>query len=237
MRRLLLSSFLFLAACGDKADTTQTSHSAFSPNAVNSTVTQEIKVQLSKEAEEKLLQSLVDKGVPVENRAKELEELKRKYTDLLQRLGEYDKTDELAQQALIELNKGNLEQAEVLLQQAYDMDVRLSKQRIAKRAFDLAEVAELRFEHGKALTKYQEVTQLQPDNADAWRRIAEINTVLGHNEQALNAWRTMQQAAQTQQQTHKLAIALVGEADILKAQGESQIAAESYLKAYEIFKK
>ena len=159
MRHLVFVSVLLLAACGDKQEANQKSTGDFSPNAVaggNVSITQDVKVQLSKEAEERLLQGLIAKGVPEADRAAELEELKRKYADLEQRLGEYAKTDELAQQARKELDLGNLDQAETLLQQAYDKDYQLSRQRLAQRAFDLAEVAELRLDHDKALARYRE---------------------------------------------------------------------------------
>ena len=241
MRRFLFASVLLLAACGDThAAVTQSSTGDLSPNVVaggNATVNQDVKVQLSKEAEDKLLQSLIDKGVPVADRAAELEALKRKYEDLQQRLGGYAKTDELAQQARKELDAGNLEQAETLLQQAYDKDLQLSKQRLAERAFDLAEVAELRLDHDKALARYREVTQHQPDNLQAWRHVAEISQKLGNTTQALEAWRGMQQAAQTQHQERELAIALSGEADIIMASGDTSAAKEKYLQAHESMKR
>ena len=241
MRRFLFASVLLLAACGDThAAVTQSSAGDLSPNVVaggNATVNQDVKVQLSKEAEDKLLQSLIDKGVPVADRAAELEALKRKYEDLQQRLGGYAKTDELAQQARKELDAGNLEQAETLLQQAYDKDLQLSKQRLAERAFDLAEVAELRLDHDKALARYREVTQHQPDNLQAWRHVAEISQKLGNTTQALEAWRGMQQAAQTQHQERELAIALSGEADIIMASGDTSAAKEKYLQAHESMKR
>ena len=240
MRRFLFASVLLLAACGDThAAVTQSSTGDFSPNVVaggNATVNQDVKVQLSKEAEDKLLQSLIDKGVPVADRAAELEALKRKYEDLQQRLGEYAKTDELAQQARKELDAGNLEQAETLMQQAYDQDLQLSKQRLAERAFDLAEVAELRLDHDKALARYREVTQHQPDNVQAWRQVAEIAQKLGNTAQALDAWRGMQQAAQTQHQERELAAAIMGEADILKANGDGKAAQKKYFQAHKALK-
>lgn len=162
----------------------------------------------------------------------ELEALKRKYADLEQRFGVYAKTDELAQQARKELDTGNLEQAETLLQQAYDQDLKLSQQRLAQRAFDLAEVAELRLDHTKALTRYREVTQLDPNHISAWWNLAEISQNLGDTTAALAAWRGMQQAAQHQQQQRELAVALSGEADILTANGDGKAAQEKYLQAH-----
>ena len=85
------------------------------------------------------------------------------------------------------MDAGNLEQAETLLQQAYDQDLQLSKQRLAKRAFDLAEVAELRLDHDKALARYREVTQHQPDNLQAWTAIAEIAEKTGNANLTLEA--------------------------------------------------
>lgn len=238
MRRLLFASVLLLAACGDKQEVSQNSGGDFSPNQVaGRDAIQNVKVQLSKEAEERLLQGLIAKGVPESDRAAELEELKRKYADLEQRLGEYAKTDELAQQARQELDAGNLDQAETLLQQAYDKDYQLSRQRLAQRAFDLAEVAELRLDHDKALARYREVTQLQPDNATAWWRVAKIAQKRGNTTQALDAWRGMQQAAKTQQQERELAAAIIGEADILKANGDGKTAQEKLLQAHESLKK
>ena len=87
MRRLLLVSFLLLAGCGDKQEVSQSSGGDLSPNVVNGDVNQNVSVKLSPEAEAKLVQSLIDKGVPVADRAAELEALKLKYEDLQQRLG------------------------------------------------------------------------------------------------------------------------------------------------------
>uniref|UniRef100_UPI00257A1298 tetratricopeptide repeat protein n=1 Tax=Thiothrix sp. TaxID=1032 RepID=UPI00257A1298 len=230
---------------GKKADAVATSFVAgdhanitnFQNSSNNAIYHGDVRVQLSKEAEERLLQNLIAKGVPESDRAAELEELKRKYADLEQRLGEYAKTDELAQQARRELDLGNLDQAEALLQQAYDKDYQFSRQRLAQRAFDLAEVAELRLDHDKALARYREVTQLQPDHVTAWWELAKIAKKLGNSTQALDAWRGMQQAAKTQRQDRECAIATVGEADILKVNGDGKTAQEKFLQAHEILKK
>ena len=238
MRRFVLASVLLLVACGDKQDINQSGNGDFSPNQIaGRDAVQNVNVQLSKEAEAALVQSLIAKGVPIADRAAELEELKRKYADLQQRLGEYAKTDELAQQARQALTAGQLDEAETLLQQAYDRDEQLSTQRLAQRAFDLAEVAELKLDHDKALLYYQKVTQYQPDNVTAWWRVAKIFQALGNSAQALHAWRGMQQAAQTQQQERELAAAIMGEADILKANGDSKVAQEKFLQAHEALKK
>lgn len=234
MRHLLVVGILLLSGCSDGTpEISQHSSGDFAPNQVaGRDAIQNVQVQLSAAAEERLVQSLIDKGVPVAERAAELEELKRKYADLEQRLGEYAKTDELAQQARQALEQGNLDQAEALLQQAYDKDSELSRQRLAQRAFDLAEVAELKLEHDKALARYREVTQLQPDHISAWWEIAKITRKLGSTRQALEAWRGMQQAAQTQQQERELAAAILGEADILKANGDGKAAQEKYAAAH-----
>lgn len=235
MRHLVLASALLLVACGDSQNAQQSSSGDNSPNLVagrDATVNQN--VQLSKEAEARLVQGLIEKGVPASELTQELEELKRKYADLEQRLGGYAKTDELAQQARKALDIGDLDQAATLLQQAYDKDWELSRQRLAQRAFDLAEVAELRFEHEKALARYQEVTQLQVDHITAWWNLAELAKKLGKNKQALDAWQGMQKAAQMQQQERELAAALLGKADSLKILGENKTAQDNYLQAHKL---
>ena len=245
MRHLVFVSVLLLAACGDKQEVSQSSGGDYSPNVVaggnvsvqQNTTIQNATINMPPEMLEKLEQALKAQGVPADQLNAQLEELKRKYADLEQRLGEYAKTDELAQQARHELELGNLDQAETLLQQAYDKDFQLTRERLAQRAFDLAEVAELRLDHDKALARYREVTQLQPDNVSAWWELAKIAQKLGNTTQALDAWRGMQQAAKTQQQERELAVAIVGEADILKANGDSKTAQEKFLQAHESLKK
>ena len=255
MRRLLFASVLLLAACGDKQEISQSSGGDYSPNVVgdHAQVIQYVtnfygadaqavkrlqdELKLTKKQAEILLKQLAEKNTALNSRTSEFEALARKYADLEQRLGEYAKTDELAQQARHELDVGNLDRAETLLQQAYDKDYQLSRQRLAQRAFDLAEVAELKLDHDKALARYREVTQLQPDNVTAWWNLAKITQKLGNTTQALDAWRGMQQAAKTQQQERELAAAIMGEADILKANGDSKIAQEKYLQAHETLKK
>jgi tetratricopeptide (TPR) repeat protein len=242
MRRLVFVSVLLLAACGDKQEVSQSSGGDFSPNqvagrdAIQNVNVQNATINMPPEMLEKLAQALKTQGVPADQLNAQLEELKRKYADLEQRLGEYAKTDELAQQARRELDLGNLDQAETLLQQAYDKDFQLTRERLAQRAFDLAEVAELRLDHDKALTRYREVTQLQPDNLQAWRSVYQIANKVGNIGLALEASQGLQQNLKPDDENW-LSIALTDEGSALEKLGDSIKAMEKYLAALELDKK
>lgn len=252
MRRLVLISVLLLSGCGDKQQVDQVSQGNNSPNVVGDHAqiqyvqnfyganAEEVKrlqdeLKLTKEQAEALLKQLTDKDIALESRTGEFENLARKYADLEQRLGEYAKTDELAQQARKALEIGDLEKAETLLQEAYDKDLEVSRQRLAQRAFDLAEVAELRFEHDKALAKYQEVTELQPDNLQAWKSLFEIASKVGSNKLALEAARGLQRNLQPADEDW-LSIALTDEGIVLEKLGDRRTAMEKYLAALTIDK-
>ncbi|OQX10040.1 MAG: hypothetical protein BWK73_21310 [Thiothrix lacustris] len=244
MRRLVFVSVLLLAACGDKQEVSQSSGGDYSPNVVaggnvsvqQNTTIQNATINMPPEMLEKLAQALKAQGVPADQLNAQLEELKRKYADLEQRLGEYAKTDELAQQARRELDLSNLDQAETLLQQAYDKDFQLTRERLAQRAFDLAEVAELRLDHDKALTRYREVTQLQPDNLQAWRSVYQIANKVGNIGLALEASQGLQQNLKPDDENW-LSIALTDEGSALEKLGDNIKAMEKYLAALELDKK
>ncbi|MBU1725005.1 MAG: tetratricopeptide repeat protein, partial [Gammaproteobacteria bacterium] len=243
MRWLMLVGLVLLAGCGDKQEVGQSSAGNQSPNIVaggdvslEQTHIENATINLPPELAEKMLQALKAQGVPDDQLATELEELKRKYADLEQRLGEYAKTDELAQQARKELEAGNLEQAETLLQQAYDKDIELSHQRQAQYAFDLAEVAELRLDHDKALARYREVTQLQPENLPAWRNVYTIASKIGNTGLALEASRGLQQHLDPENQDW-LSIALKDEGIALVKLGDRKGAMVKYMAALELDQK
>ena len=240
MRRLVFASVLLLAACGDKQEVSQNSGGAFSPNqvagrdAIQNVNVQNATINMSPEMLEKLAQVLKAQGVPADQLNAQLEEFKRKYADLEQRLGEYAKTDELAQQARKELDLGNLDQAETLLQQAYDKDYQLSRQRLAKRAFDLAEVAELRLDHDKALARYREVTQLQPDNLQAWKALAEIAEKTGDTALLLEAAQKRAEYADITINPYDHVWGTIKVGDGFAALGENIKALEQYQKAHKL---
>ncbi|MDD5392588.1 MAG: hypothetical protein PHE17_06175 [Thiothrix sp.] len=243
MRRLLFASVLLLAACGDKQEVSQSSKGDYSPNvvaggnvSVQQTNIQNATINMPPELVEKLAQALKAQGTPADQLNAQLEELKRKYADLQQKLGEYAKTDELAQQARKELDTGNLEQAETLLQQAYDKDLQFSKQHLAQRALDLAEVAELRLDHDKALARYREVTQLQPDNLIAWKNVYDIAQKVGNNNLALEAAQGLQKNLRPEDEDW-LYMALADEGTALEKLGDTAKAMEKYLVVLEFDKK
>jgi tetratricopeptide (TPR) repeat protein len=189
------------------------------------------KLQLDKQQADALLKNLADKNVDLASRTEAFSQLAQTYVALQARLGSYAATDELAQQARKALQAGHLDVAETLLERVYARDQKLADQQLAQRAFVLAEISELKLDYPKAMVRYQEVTQRQPDNFTAWQNLALLAQKQGNTSQALQAWQQLQQNVSQTLEPAVYITGLLGEGDILFLQERNAEALKVYQSA------
>ena len=185
---------------------------------------------------ETLLSTIDAQQIPNNERTKAFKQLAEKYQQLQQRLSQYETHPETQEKVKRALENGELDKAEKLLEQANETDKQFIKQRqkvIAERTFNLAEISELKFDYETALQRYQEVTQLNPENLSAWQQLAELSEKIGESQDALRAWQQLQHNAK--EQARWKMIGQLGEANILAKHGKRESAMDKYQQAHQWF--
>ncbi len=117
----------------------------------------------------RLLKTLDEKDVAVEDRDVKFQELAQKYKELEKRLAQRSAGNEYVAQAKQKLEDGDLEDAEKFLLQSLEKnlkEVSENKEAAAADAFELGSVKELQLYHAGAEQFYKQAVQLEPDNTD-----------------------------------------------------------------------
>ena len=124
-------------------------------------------LNLKDTAIERLLKTLDEKDVALEDRKSKFEELAKQYKELEERLTQRSAEDELIAQAKQKLDKGDLEGAEKALLQSFERNLAAiseKKKAAAANAFALGLVKELKLDYAGAEKFYEQAVQLEPDN-------------------------------------------------------------------------
>jgi len=137
----------------------------------------------------RLLQTLDENEVALEDRESRLRELAQKYKEIETRLAKRDETDILAAKAKERLDEGDLEGAEDFLRQSLQENLKAITERkkaAADDAFDLANIKELQLDYHGALSFYEQAVELAPTESDCLNRLGLLLCTLGDYDQAID---------------------------------------------------
>jgi len=137
----------------------------------------------------RLLQTLDENEVALEDRESKLRELAQKYKEIETRLTRRDETDLLAEKAKERLDEGDLEGAETFLLQSLQQNLKATierKKAAAGDAFELANIKELQLDYPGALLFYEQAVDLAPTESDCLNRLGLLLYTLGDYDQAID---------------------------------------------------
>ena len=176
---------------------------------------------------EQLLHNAKEKEAEISKRTQAFEKEVKIYQSLINSLSE----NELDQKAKKQLELGNLDKAEKLLEEANQKD----ENKIARRNKELAQLNELTLNYPKAILYYEKALKQKPSDLSAWKSLATLYQRLGNTQKTLKAWQQLQQHAKSQDASRWYNVALSGEADSLAKQGERALALDKYKQIHQYF--
>ncbi len=136
----------------------------------------------------RLLHTLDEKAVALEDRESKLRDMAQQYTEIEARLAKRDETDSLAKRAKEKLDEGDLEGAEALLNQSLEQNLKQITERkkaAAADAFELAKIRELHLDYRGALPFYEQAVELAPDDSLYLNDLGVLLHTLGETDQAI----------------------------------------------------
>jgi len=136
----------------------------------------------------RLLRTLDEKEVALEDRESQLRILAEEYTEIEARLANRDETDTFAKKAKERLDEGDLEGAEKLLHQSLEQNLQAFKARkkaAAADAFELAKLSELKLDYQGALLYYEQAVELAPENRIYLNELGLLLQTMGEYDKAI----------------------------------------------------
>jgi tetratricopeptide (TPR) repeat protein len=160
-------------------------------NGVSQAVVNDLQRSLNLKDKElaRLLKTMDEKDVALEDRETKLQELAKKYKELEGRLAQRSAEDEFVAQAKQKLQEGDLEGAEKFLLQSLDNNLKAifeNKKAAAADAFELGSVKELQLDYTGAEKFYEQAIQLEPDNTEYLNSFGLILYKLGQFKEAID---------------------------------------------------
>ncbi len=137
----------------------------------------------------RLLQTLDENEVALENRGSRLRELAQKYKEIEIRLSKRGETDILAAKAKEKLDEGDLEGAETFLLQSLQQNLKAITERkkaAAGDAFELGSIKELQLDYHGALPFYEQAVELEPTESNCLNRFGLLLHTLGDYDRAID---------------------------------------------------
>jgi tetratricopeptide (TPR) repeat protein len=136
----------------------------------------------------RLLKTLDEKDVKIEEREALIQDWIRKYKELEQRLAQRPSEDSLSAQARQKLANGDIEGAEKLLRESLEknlQDIKDKTKAAAADAYELGTLKELRLDYQGAKIYYEQATRLDPDNRSYIYKFGETLSELGEPREAI----------------------------------------------------
>ncbi len=144
---------------------------------------------------DRLLKTLDEKDIAIENREAQIHEWIKKYNELKERLAKRATEDTLTAQAKEKLDAGDLEGAEKLLKESLEKNLKEIDERqkvAANDAYELGSLKELQLEYQEAKNYFRQAVQLDPGNTNFLNeygqiihKLAEYKTAIDYFEKAL----------------------------------------------------
>jgi tetratricopeptide (TPR) repeat protein len=162
----------------------------------------------------------------------QLEELAEKYNSLKKEFETYGPGDPVVRQAEMLLEEGKLEEAEALL----ESDYRVSKKRLADKAYLFGRTKELLLKFEEAAEGYRDAVNLDPENLVYLIIYGNNEETLGHFEESIEAFEKClnQQLVRPKLNKAQMASLLNNMGMALGSVGRSKSAIECYEKAQKI---
>jgi tetratricopeptide (TPR) repeat protein len=136
----------------------------------------------------RLLKTLDEKDVKIEEREALIQDWIRKYKELEQRLAQRPSEDKLSAQARQKLVNGDIEGAEKLLHESLEknlQDIKGKTKAAAADAYEIGSIKELKLDYRTASEYYYQALQLAPDVSDYHKKYGFILVTLGDSKKAV----------------------------------------------------